>query len=166
MTPNYMDVLRDLHEHHGSSFYLEIGVETGRTLALSQCPCIGIDPDMSNLKALDYHPGTRLYQQTSDEFFEASTIPVPIDLAFIDGLHHAEQVMRDLNNILQYSAPSVVIVIDDIIPTSKEAATRTRTTESWSGDVYRVVPMIQARSDLVSVVIPANPAGLLVVRRA
>ena len=72
-------------------------------------------------------------------------------MVYLDGLHTAEQTLRDLLNALSYLKSDGIIVIDDVKPVTALAAipdratfTRVRTTsvarqKTWMGDVYKVV---------------------------
>jgi SAM-dependent methyltransferase len=105
--PAYRRVLEQLHEELVPSSYLEIGVWRGESLGLARCPAVGIDPrpELSVGLASD----VRLFECTSDEFFErhaAGALRGPIDLAFIDGLHHFENALRDFMNVERRASPS------------------------------------------------------------
>lgn len=77
------------------------------------------------------------FRLTSDEYF-ASTPPTPqFDLIFIDGLHHAEQVLRDLSNALQRVRPQGTIVIHDCWPDDEAWASRHDPGGAWTGDVWK-----------------------------
>src|SRR5665213_318067 len=52
--------------------YVEIGCRKGVSLALSQCPYIGIDPDFEICVAS--RSPARLFRQTSDDFFATENL--------------------------------------------------------------------------------------------
>ena len=83
----------------------------------------------------------QVYELTSDEFFErydlTELLGGPVVLAFIDGLHLFEQVLRDFINLERYSDGGTVILLHDCIPFSAETASRERTTDFYSGDVWK-----------------------------
>ena len=104
----YLDFLRGLHERLAPRTYLEIGVAQGHSLALSRCRSVGIDPAF----AVDQEllAPTSLLRRTSDAYFagleRAGERPfdrLPIDLAYIDGMHHFEYAVRDFISIERYS---------------------------------------------------------------
>src|SRR5215213_1401841 len=77
-----------LHQQLQPRAYLEVGVHTGSSLALSRTRSIGIDPAYAITKEIACD--VQLHRTTSDEFFSrpdavAFFDGVPIDLAFIDG---------------------------------------------------------------------------------
>lgn len=169
----YIQVLRAAHAALDPAVYLEIGVRTGKSLALSRRRAIAIDPDFAPLHAeLRNDPRVMLFEQTSDEFFAGHDRTdllgeARVDFAFIDGLHHADQVIRDLSNVERWSHPGGVVAIHDAAPERPEIARRTRTKgDQWAGDVWRVVPMLsQHRPDLRLTLLAAAPTGLLLVSR-
>ena len=147
--------------------YLEIGVEDGFGLELSRARTIGIDPDFHVTR--EVKAPLELARATSDEFF-ARHDPVgffegvPIDLAFVDGMHLIEYAYRDLMNIERFSGPATVVVFDDVLPRSVDEAARHRHTEAWTGDVYKLVGILRKhRPDLELMLVDTEPTGSLVV---
>ncbi len=130
--------------------YLEIGVQTGKSLALASCPAIGVDP-MPQIKS-PLGPHAQLVRATSDEFFESRAskmISAPLELVFIDGMHLFEYAFRDFINIEKYAEAHTVVVIDDIFPGHPAQAERDRHTRAWTGDVWKLlVTLQQHRADL------------------
>ena len=113
------DLLRGLHEVLSPRTYLEIGVNEGSSLTLSRTRSIGVDPDFIVRRPL--RCDLDLVKAKSDEFFTrpealAHFDGVPIDLAFIDGMHLSEFALRDFINVERHLAPSGVTVFDDILP--------------------------------------------------
>jgi SAM-dependent methyltransferase len=161
---DYLEVLRQLHARLEPTLYLEIGVRHGVSLALARLDAIGVDPQ-PDLTALA--PRHWLHHQTSDEFFRthgADLDPKP-RLCFIDGLHLFEQVLRDFMNCERVSDPSGAIVIDDVLPNHPAQAARQRRTGVWSGDVWKIVPVLRRyRPDLQLELVDAEPCGLLIIR--
>jgi hypothetical protein len=170
--PPYRDVLRRLHELLRPRTYLEIGVETGATLALAQHAerAIGIDPNLSKLRRALLPPAARVFEETSDAFFARSTREGTfgdrvLDLAFIDGMHWFEYVLRDFVNVEAWSGPDSVVVLHDCLPFFPLTASRERRTKFWVGDVWKVVPILREyRPDLRVKIIATAPSGLCVVR--
>ncbi len=61
------------------------------------------------------------FPMTSDDFFarleqKEITVPLPFDVIFIDGLHLAEQVDKDITNALRYIKDDGFIVLHDCNP--------------------------------------------------
>lgn len=165
----YIDFLARLHEQLKPRTYLEIGVRNGHSLALSHCRSVGIDPDFQVNQGL---PGAvSLIRSTSDDFFadlegvdETSFQGLPVDLAFIDGMHLFEYALRDFANVERYVGPASVIAFDDMFPCNIDEAARDRHTQSWTGDVFRVMLALQRqRPDLRQVRVDTEPTGLLLI---
>lgn len=167
----YFDLLARIHRHLRPRTYVEIGVETGLSmrLVLPETRAIGIDPQPTLRTPL---PGNaRLFTETSDEFFarrdaRAELGGLPIDLAFIDGMHHFEFTLRDFMNLERCAAPGSTILLDDCFPHSRRTAQRGRAGIFWSGDVWKLIVLLKKyRPDLSVITVAAPPAGLGIVRR-
>jgi hypothetical protein len=166
--PGYYVVLRWIHEILEPANYVEIGVRKGVSLrmALEGTRCIGVDPRPMIAQAL---PATRIYELTSDEFFERhdlhDLLGGPFALAFIDGLHLFEQVLRDFVNLERYSDPSSVILLHDCLPFDEATSRREQTMDFYSGDVWKAaLALRRMRPDLEMVTVRTAPTGLCLVR--
>ncbi len=173
---DYYDQFADIHRKYKPRVYLEIGVATGKSLALARkgTRAIGIDPALEDKSPLIYHSPEntpQLYGMTSDDFFTTIDIvremgQTTFDVAFIDGLHHFDQVLRDFINLEKFAGPDSVILIHDCLPVNSRVAARDRSTAFWTGDVWKIIPCLKAvRPDLEIITLPAPPAGLAMVRR-
>jgi hypothetical protein len=168
--PSYLDILSFLHRALRPRTYLEIGVATGESfaLALPGTRAIGIDPE----PRLDYPlaAGASVVRETSDQFFSAGDVKpefggLPIDLAFIDGLHRFEHALRDFANVEQCCTRESTVLIHDCYPLDRRTAERERVSRFWSGDVWRLVLALRKhRPDLSVHTIAAPPTGLAIVR--
>lgn len=182
------ELLRRLHALARPRNYLEIGVDQGRSLSLSRVPSIGVDPAfrVTEQQRCDLH----LVRATSDDFF-ARPDPINhlrsgrnpfrnlrrgrpmfghyfgrtiVDLAFIDGLHHAEFALRDFMNVERFAHWGTLIVIDDVLPRNIGEATREFHRGDWTGDVYKLIELFRRyRPDLTTVALDTEPTGVLVV---
>jgi predicted O-methyltransferase YrrM len=170
--PPYRDVLRRLHELLRPRSYLEIGVETGATLAFAHAAtrAIGIDPDASKLRP-DLVPAcAKVFHETSDAFFarqsrEQALGQHRLDLAFIDGMHWFEYALRDFMNVEAWSEPNGVVVLHDCLPLFPLCASRERRTKFWVGDVWKIVSILREhRPELRVKLVATAPSGLCVVR--
>lgn len=167
--PSYMDILKRLHDWLQPASYLEIGVETGRSLALALPPtrAIGIDP--APKIEVPFPAETRVFPIPSDDFFArhdpAKEFGHPvIELAFIDGLHLFEQTLRDFINVERHSGAKSVVLVHDCLPVDKVSAARHRETAFWTGDVWKLVPaLLRWRPDLEIRTIAARPSGLAMI---
>lgn len=179
--------LRQLHRVYKPRNYLEIGVNDGRSLALSRVPSVAVDPAFKVVKAIscDVH----LVRATSDDFFSrkdpllhlrpqrnpfralARKDPLglfgadpKLDLSFIDGMHLFEFALRDFMNVERHARWSSVIVLDDMLPRNVDEAARDRHTDAWTGDVYKVATVLRRfRPDLVVVEVDTQPTGVVLI---
>lgn len=161
------DLLRGLHEVLLPRTYLEIGVNEGSSLTLSRAKSVGVDPDFVVRRPL--HCDLDLVKAKSDDFFArpdalAHFDGVPVDLAFIDGMHLSEYALRDFINVERHLAPTGVAVCDDVLPRNALEAARVRRTGAWAGDVYKMVETVaRHRPDLVVLLINTWPTGTAIV---
>lgn len=158
---------------------MEIGVADGTTLEFSTCASIAIDPDYHLTRPVtDNKPVCLLYRTTSDLFFErhdpSRIFGRPIDMAFLDGMHWFEFLLRDFIDVERHCKPNSVVFIHDCIPTDSHAArldvndARLRELSAnpdwWAGDVWKVVAALQKyRPDLKMLALDAIPTGLIAV---
>jgi hypothetical protein len=150
--------------------YVEIGVEHGTSLRLVQAPtlAIGIDPEPKLAGPLAANQ--KVFAETSDAFFakrdpRAELGGLPIDLAFIDGMHQFEYALRDFYNLERYCTRDSTILIDDCYPLNRETAERDRRREFWSGDIWRLVLLLKKyRPQLAIHIVATPPCGLTIVR--
>ena len=164
---NRYEFLKGLHRVYRPRTYLEIGVNDGRSLALSRTRTIAVDPAFKVTAAL--HCDLELVKATSDDFF-ARPRPMRslrrgvVDLAFIDGLHLFEYALRDLFHTERHTRWTSVMVLDDMLPRSVDEAARDRHTDAWTGDVYKVAAALaEYRPDLLCVAVDTAPTGQLLV---
>jgi tetratricopeptide (TPR) repeat protein len=169
--PQYLDLLPAVHAHLRPRTYLEIGVFDGKSisLALPETRTIGIDPQPKIDQPLG--PRTSVRAMTSDDYFAAHDVAgdlsgLPIDLAFIDGMHQFEFALRDFINVERHCSPVSTILIHDVYPVTRLSAERERQTGFWSGDIWRLILILKKhRPDLSVNVIATAPTGLALVRR-
>ncbi len=162
----YTDVLANIHQTLQPGGYLEIGVRTGRSLALASCTSIAIDPEPALEQPLA--DNQQLYRQTSDTFFETLADTVlenfRLDLVFIDGMHLFEFALRDFMNVERRASATTLVLIDDIYPNHPLQAARERQSRVWTGDVWKLHDCLRIeRPDLTLIPLDTSPSGLLLV---
>ncbi len=168
---HYLEFLKWLHATRKPDWYLEIGTASGQSLELSSARSIAIDPAFRIRR--DIHAGKRelhCFQMTSDDFFAsgaAERLGAKIDLAFLDGLHLFEFLLRDFIGTEKISNPGGMILLHDCVPMSFVAAERDwdkSQTMSWTGDVWKLLPILRKyRPDLKIEVVACPPSGLVLV---
>lgn len=127
--------------------YLEIGVWSGIVFDNIRCAYkVGVDPDV-NSRATIF--------KTSDDFFKSNI--EKFDVIFIDGLHHADQVLKDINNSLQCLNNNGYIICHDLDPPCEIMQRVPRETGGWNGDCWKAWVTIRSqRSDLSMCVVDAD----------
>lgn len=127
------EIIQDLINEHGYTSYLEIGLGDGKGFKTIECENkTGIDPDLSLVRNKE-----NVFAITSDDFFEGDESK--FDIIFIDGLHHSEQVEKDIVNAYYRLNKGGVILIHDCNPPNKPCTFIPRTQKEWCGDVFRAV---------------------------
>ena len=168
--PSRAELLSTIHNWLRPRTYVEIGVAEGNSLLLAApgTRAIGVDPAPMITRSLP--PDTTVYAEKSDDFFANRDVRallggLPVELGFIDGMHLFDFALRDFMNLERLCTPGSTILFDDCIPADRRSAGRDRTTDFWTGDVWRVIPALKKyRPDLRIHTIAASPTGLCVVR--
>jgi predicted O-methyltransferase YrrM len=157
--------LEEVHKVLKPVTYLEIGVQNGTSLRLaSACEdAFGVDPNP--LWIPDVDSCFTVFPMASDDFYDsgrAYMLP-DVNLAFIDGMHRAEQVMRDFINVASHMAPGGIIILDDVLPRNDHEASRTQCPGDWTGDVWRTAGRLNHQPGIESFYVNTTPTGVLVV---
>jgi hypothetical protein len=137
------DLLNLLVRRRHYRSYLEIGVRAAsENLDRVRAPIRdGVDPAPTEPIA---------YQMTSDAFFAGPGKDKTYDLVFIDGLHIADQVLRDVENSLRVLAPGGALVIHDCNPQVEATQLEQQPPQgAWHGTVWKAwVELRCTRPDL------------------
>ncbi|MGJ4858377.1 class I SAM-dependent methyltransferase [Labrys sp. La1] len=164
----YFDVMSWLHNYLDPKTYFEIGTNKGHSLNLAKCRSIAVDPSFAGpTEPAGKRPVTMYFQMKSDDFFKEynpkALLNAEVDLAFLDGLHEAETLLRDFYNTEMYCKKNSIICIHDCVPTNTSMLTRAHNGSFWTGDVWKVLSILKEyRSDLNIYVFDAPPTGLVV----
>jgi hypothetical protein len=144
---NRLDIIRHLIKKIDAKSYLEIGVFTGFVFDHISCPHkVGVDP-CKNSAATIY--------KTSDDFFLTNS--ETFDVIFIDGLHHEEQVLMDINNSIKVLNTNGYIVCHDMNPDREIIQKVPRETDEWTGDCWKAwVKLRASRNDLDMMVVDTD----------
>lgn len=164
----YLHMLVDLHRLLGPARYLEIGVNEGHSLACagSGTRLLGVDP-APRVVSLD-HPDWSIVEATSEAFFRerdvSGLLGGPVDLAFVDGLHHFEVALADVLSMEPHAHPGTVVLVHDALPIDKPTSERDRVSVVWSGDVWKAVVLLRRhRPDLTVTTLDVSPTGMAVI---
>ncbi|MBD3679370.1 MAG: DUF563 domain-containing protein [Rhodobacteraceae bacterium] len=166
----YLRMLRQMHKIIRPEWYFEIGTFSGKSLRLADCNFIAIDPKFQLAQPLVNKAGRQmhLFQQTSDDFFASGFLrrnSIELDLAFLDGMHRFEFLLRDFMNTEKAMKPGGVIAMHDCCPSTYEMASRDQGRGAWTGDVWKtLLILLEHRPDLDIQVAKCAPTGLVVIR--
>ena len=126
------DLIQHLIDKYDYKNYLEIGCDKDQSFSkISVDTKVGVDPiSGGNVR------------KTSDDFFQDNK--QNFDIIFIDGLHHYEQVKKDINNSLKFLNKNGFILVHDCLPRTKAHQSIPRYRGSWNGDVWKAI--VEART--------------------
>ena len=128
------DIINYLIEKYKLVNYHEIGVFQGENIRkVKAFHKDGVDPGAEGYVVPEVN-----YPMTSDDFFDLlkGHEDIKYDIIFIDGLHHADQVKKDIRNSLNHIVEGGFILLHDCNPVSYEAQLVPRQTIAWNGDVW------------------------------
>lgn len=140
--------------------YLEIGVDEGINFKKIKCASkISVDP--AEGQYVDSEPD---YIMTSDEFFHKKKFM--FDIIFIDGLHHSDQVYKDITNSLKCLNPNGTIVCHDMNPVSEESQRIPREANAnvWHGDCWKAFVRLRVERDDLNMCVIDTDCGLGIIR--
>jgi len=129
------DIINYLIDKYKLINYLEIGVFKGENIRkIKALHKDGVDPGVEGYIIPEVN-----YPMTSDEFFQLikNHEEIKYDIIFIDGLHHADQVTKDIHNSLKHLVNGGFIVMHDCNPISYDAQKIPRETVVWNGDTWK-----------------------------
>lgn len=129
------EIINKIIKDKDAKKYLEIGVYTGQCIREIKVEHKdGVDPGSEGHVAPEV-----THKMTSDEFFSNLNIDFKYDVIFIDGLHHSDQVDKDIENALNHIVDNGVIVLHDCNPEEELYTRIPRVSGIWNGDVYKSV---------------------------
>lgn len=137
---NRVSIIQSLIDKNNYKNYLEIGVQGGDCFRAIKCQNkTGVDPDPASAATV---------HKTSDEFFKKNK--EKFDIIFVDGLHHADQVEKDIANSLKFLKEGGTIVMHDCLPTSKRMQEIPLQEQcEWTGNTWRAfLKLRKEREDL------------------
>jgi len=152
---NRISIIQSLIDKNNYKSYLEIGVQAGHVLTTIQCETkIGVDPDTGSAATI---------HKTSDDFFAENK--AKFDIIFIDGLHHAEQVIKDIDNSLKVLKKGGTIVMHDCLPTTKRMQEIPLQEQAeWTGDVWKAFVAYRCLKDNLEMCVVDTDWGCGIIR--
>ena len=134
--PTRMKIIQEIIDYKKYKSYLEIGCDNDELFSKIEIAFkVGVDPASGGTVKL-----------TSDEFFKKNENKY--DIIFIDGLHHYEQVKKDINNSLKCLNTDGIIILHDCMPKSYLEQAVPRSQFLWTGDVWKAFVEVRTKEDL------------------
>lgn len=131
---NHTSLINYIAAKIGAKSYLEIGTNNCKNFnEIQVAHKVGVDPDLTSPCSV---------HKTSDDFFRDNQ--EIFDLVFIDGLHHADQVKRDIINTWGFLSAKGVMVIHDVNPSEEKYTHVPRDSKVWNGDVWKIAASLVA----------------------
>lgn len=151
------DIVNHLIKVYGYSRYLEIGVLDNVSFNAVQCEFKdSVDPN-----------GHAKYTMTSDEFFRNVADPKDsiYDIIFIDGLHVAEQVSRDIQNSLKHLEAGGTIVMHDCLPATEEQQLPEPVWgRPWTGTAWQAFAALRRKNFKLSMCVVDTDCGCGIIQ--
>jgi hypothetical protein len=160
------DLINYLIDNYQIVNYLEIGVHEGVCINKIKAPHKdGVDPH-----AWSETRGAMIseinYPVSSDEFFQLiEGRELRYGLIFIDGLHHAEQVDKDIQNALAHIVDDGFIILHDCNPPEYSMQIVPRATELWNGDVWKSIARLRCTEPNLDICVVDTDFGIGIIRR-
>lgn len=156
------DVINTILGWNGGSRYLEIGIQFGHCGAkVRAAEKIGVDPEPKGKSRAVFG---RVFAVPSDAYFASLDASERFDCILVDGLHHADQVLRDVENALCHLTPSGIVVMHDCSPREEIHQIVPRQSGVWNGDAWRAMVALRQRPDIDAVTLD-DDYGIGLVRR-
>ena len=178
---DYYTFMEEISKKRDTKTYFEIGVNEGKLMSfVHAAKAVGIDPlYVLTENVAKNKQQTHLIAAPSDTFFKSPSLVSALgghpDLCFLDGFHTFEFLLRDFYKTEALCSKRSLIIMHDCLPLDDIMTIRhvsdwhlktlgTRWQGSWTGDVWKVIPILQRyRPDLRIVCVDCPPTGLICV---
>ncbi len=171
---NRTGIINYLAQKIEAETYLEIGVGHGGNFRPVNCALkVGVEPKTEaqrGHKIGDLRDNETVHLMTSDKFFDEDDLgawggPSTFDLVFIDGLHDAKQVERDILNALNVLNEGGFIVCHDMNPIKEEYQIVPRTSNVWNGDCWKAWAKVRVSNPDLEMFVVDTDYGCGVINR-
>ena len=130
------DLIQHIIDKYNFENYLEIGCDKDQSFSKIRIKNkVGVDPISG---------GT--IRSTSDDFFFNNK--TNFDIIFIDGLHHYDQVLTDIQNSIKILNKDGFILVHDCLPKSLAQQAVPRYRGYWNGDVWKSIVQLRTKNNL------------------
>lgn len=161
------EIIQKLIDKINAQSYVEIGLGGGQAFKGIKCKKkYGVDPEYD--KTHDFQQGSKCsfkptHPMTSDDFFLQNQ--EKFDVIFIDGLHEAHQVEKDINNSLESLNDNGFIVCHDMSPKSEAMQRVPRTQVAWTGDCWKAWVKLRSTNPNVKMFVVNTDQGCGVIQK-
>tara|TARA_Y100000385_G_C13024158_1_gene607623 strand:- start:666 stop:1253 length:588 start_codon:yes stop_codon:yes gene_type:complete len=154
------DILNALIKNFEYTNYLEIGVQD-----YYSC-CSKVKLTEENKTTIDPSPRNKCdFIGTSNEYFTQLDSKVKFDLIFIDGLHHSDQVLKDIKNSLKHLNDGGSILCHDCLPLTEKHQEREDHGGEWNGDVWKAIAQLRIEETNLSIKTIDTDWGCCLIQR-
>ena len=157
------DIINNFIQKFGYKSYLEIGTQNpnGNFNQIEIKNKYSVEPfPPTGLNANDYS-----FVGTSDQYFDFISPDTKFDIIFIDGLHHYQQVLKDIENSLNHLSDNGTIVCHDCLPTTEKMQERDDHGGEWTGDVWKAIAKLRVETIDLDIKIVDTDYGCGIIRR-
>jgi len=157
------DIINNFIQKFGYKSYLEIGTQNpnGNFNQIDIKNKYSVEPfPPSGLNANDYS-----FVGTSDQYFDFISPDTKFDIIFIDGLHHYQQVLKDIENSLNHLSENGTIVCHDCLPTTEKMQERDDHGGEWTGDVWKAIAKLRIETIDLDIKVVDTDYGCGIIRR-
>jgi hypothetical protein len=157
------DIINNFIQKFGYKSYLEIGTQNpnGNFNQIDIKNKYSVEPfPHGGLSIEDYS-----FVGTSDEYFDFISPDTKFDIIFIDGLHHYQQVLKDIENSLNHLSENGTIVCHDCLPTTEKMQERDDHGGEWTGDVWKAIAELRIETIDLDIKVVDTDYGCGIIRR-
>jgi hypothetical protein len=157
------DIINNFIQKFGYKSYLEIGTQNpnGNFNQIEIKNKYSVEPfPPTGLNANDYS-----FVGTSDKYFDFISPDTKFDIIFIDGLHHYQQVLKDIENSLNHLSDNGTIVCHDCLPTTEKMQERDDHGGEWTGDVWKAIAKLRVETIDLDIKVVDTDYGCGIIRR-
>ncbi len=146
------DLIQYIIDKYTFENYLEIGCDKDQSFSKIRIKNkVGVDPISG---------GT--IRCTSNEFFLKNKSN--FDIIFIDGLHHYNQVLTDINKSIDILNDNGFVLVHDCLPKSLAQQAVPRYRGYWNGDVWKSIVQLRTQNNL-DIITCQIDFGIAIIRK-
>jgi len=160
------EVIQALINKIEAKSYLEIGIGNAKGFKKRKCSHkVSVDPCVSDGAKLLKESDMPTYKMESDKFFAQNK--ESFDVIFIDGLHIADQVKKDIINSLNFLNHGGFIVCHDMSPITKDmqSVPKANVGPGWTGDCWKAWVNIRSHNPNLKMFVVDTDLGCGVIQR-